>query len=159
MHLTTAAANALPCCTRNLLQCSCIFTAHLLPLTDLWVACRHDPSGPLNLCVCHLQNFGRVLTLAFTAMTVLYGLVSAAGYLYWGRGAQTLVTTDLTLHSPFSGRAKGLSVDTLVDLCILVNVFTTYPSLVLVMQVGNRPNAACAGYQFICLRQCRHAGA
>ncbi len=75
-----------------------------------------------------------MVTLAFSAMALLYGCVSAAGYYYWGNGALTLVTSDLALHSPFARNGR-LPVDKLVDACILVNVFTTYPSLVLVMQV------------------------
>eukprot|EP00891_Asterochloris_glomerata_P009030 jgi/Astpho2/9030/fgenesh1_pg.00133_%23_58_t len=82
------------------------------------------------LCGC---DFPRVVTLAFSAMALLYGCVSAAGYYYWGNGALTLVTSDLALHSPFARNGR-LPVDKLVDACILVNVFTTYPSLVLVMQ-------------------------
>ena len=75
-----------------------------------------------------------MLTLAFSAMALLYSCVSAAGYYYWGSGALTLVTSDLALHSPFARNGR-LPADKLVDACILVNVFTTYPSLVLVMQV------------------------
>ena len=75
-----------------------------------------------------------MVTLAFSAMALLYGCVSAAGYYYWGKGTLTLVTSDLALHSPFARNGR-LPVDKLVDACILVNVFTTYPSLVLVMQV------------------------
>lgn len=85
-----------------------------------------------------MQEFDHVLTLAFSTMLVLYGTVAACGYYYWGWSAHELVTSDLELNSPWSGVAlagSGLTLDRLVSGCILVNAATTYPSLLMVIQV------------------------
>ena len=86
-----------------------------------------------------MQDFDRVLNISFSLMLVVYGTVAGLGYYYFGNSAHTLVTTDLTLNSPFRGHAlllPGLTVDKLVAVCVLLNAYSTYPSLVLVMQVS-----------------------
>ena len=75
-------------------------------------------------------------------MLGVYSTVAALGYYYFGSSAHTLLTTDLARNSPFSGRyflLPGLTADKLVALSIMLNAYSTYPSLVLVMQV--RPPA------------------
>ena len=65
-------------------------------------------------------------------------IVGGAGYWYFGRTVSALVTTDLAINAPFSGKSilvPGVTVDRIVAACVLVNVVTTYPSLVLVIQV------------------------
>ena len=71
-------------------------------------------------------------------MLVLYALVAICGYYYFGCGAHELVTADLKTNSPISGMSliiSGLTVDKLVSAFILCNAFTTYPNLLLVIQV------------------------
>ena len=71
-------------------------------------------------------------------MLGVYGTVAALGYYYFGSSAHTLVTTDLARNSAYTGHyllLPGLTVDTLVSVSILLNAYSTYPSLVLVMQV------------------------
>ena len=87
-----------------------------------------------------LQDFNKVLNISFSLMLGVYGSVAALGYYYFGSSAHTLVTTDLGRNSPFSGHHflfPGWTVDKLVALSILLNAYTTYPSLVLVMQVSH----------------------
>ncbi|CAL5228951.1 g12183 [Coccomyxa viridis] len=83
------------------------------------------------------QAFDSVINWAFTAMLVIYGAVAGLGYYYFGDAASTLITDDLANNSPFTGRSiifPGLTVDKLVSACILVNAYTTYPCLILVIQ-------------------------
>ena len=85
-----------------------------------------------------LQDFDSVLNLGFSTMLVLYALVAVCGYYYFGWGAHELVTADLKTNSPISGVSlviSGLTVDKLVSAFILCNAFTTYPNLLLVIQV------------------------
>ncbi len=85
-----------------------------------------------------MQDFDTVLNISFSLMLGVYGAVAALGYYYFGSSAHTLVTTDLARNSPFTGHyllLPGLTVDKLVSLSILLNAYSTYPSLVLVMQV------------------------
>ena len=73
-------------------------------------------------------------------MLVLYALVAICGYYYFGWGAHELVTADLKSNSPISGVSlviSGLTVDKLVSAFILCNAFTTYPNLLLVIQVSS----------------------
>ena len=75
-------------------------------------------------------------------MLGVYGTVAALGYYYFGSSAHTLLTTDLARNSPFIGHyllLPGLTADKLVALCIMLNASSTYPSLVLVMQVSLTP--------------------
>lgn len=75
-------------------------------------------------------------------MMGVYGTVAALGYYYFGSSAHTLLTTDLARNSPFTGHCfllPGLTADKLVALCIMLNAYSTYPSLVLVMQVSPAP--------------------
>jgi len=95
-----------------------------------------------SLGSCHwahvMQDFDTVLNISFSLMLGVYGAVAALGYYYFGSSAHTLVTTDLARNSPFTGHyllLPGLTVDKLVSLSILLNAYSTYPSLVLVMQV------------------------
>lgn len=83
-----------------------------------------------------------MLNLGFTSMLILYGVVAGCGYFYWGCGAHELVTLDLQLDSPLSDVSlliPGLTLDRLVSACILVNALTTYPSLLMVIQVRGVP--------------------
>lgn len=67
------------------------------------------------------------------------GLAGGAGYYYFGSSASPLVTTDLAHKAPFSGHAlllPGVTVDRIVAGCVLINAYTTYPCLILVIQVG-----------------------
>lgn len=83
------------------------------------------------------QDFDTVLNISFSLMLGVYAAVAALGYYYFGSSAHTLVTTDLARNSPFTGHhllLPGLTVDKLVSLSILLNAYSTYPSLVLVMQ-------------------------
>ncbi|CAL8462945.1 g2479 [Coccomyxa elongata] len=83
------------------------------------------------------RAFDKVINLAFTAMLIIYGIVAGLGYYYFGDAASTLITDDLARNSPFTGHSvllPGFTVDKLVALCILVNAYTTYPCLILVIQ-------------------------
>ncbi|KAL3142963.1 hypothetical protein ABBQ38_003248 [Trebouxia sp. C0009 RCD-2024] len=83
------------------------------------------------------QEFDSVLNVSFSLMLGVYGTVAALGYYYFGSSAHTLLTTDLARNSPFTGHyflLPGLTADKLVALCIMLNAYSTYPSLVLVMQ-------------------------
>ncbi len=85
-----------------------------------------------------MQEFDKVLDMGFGTMLVLYALVAGCGYYYWGNQAHTLLTTDLKLNSRLSGQSillPGLTMERLVSACILVNACTTYPNLVMVIQV------------------------
>lgn len=87
-----------------------------------------------------VQDFDTVLNMSFSLMLIVYGTVAALGYYYFGSSAHTLLTTDLARNSPFTGHyllLPGLTVDKLVSLSILLNAYSTYPSLVLVMQVAH----------------------
>ena len=86
-----------------------------------------------------IQDFDTVLNISFSLMLGVYGTVAALGYYYFGSSAHTLLTTDLARNSPFSGHyflLPGLTADKLVALSIMLNAYSTYPSLVLVMQVS-----------------------
>ncbi|KAK9786278.1 hypothetical protein WJX73_008874 [Symbiochloris irregularis] len=83
------------------------------------------------------QKFKTVLNAGFISMLFIYAIVGGAGYWYWGRSVTALVTTDLARSSPFAGKSlliPGVTVDRIVAACVLVNVYTTYPCLVLVIQ-------------------------
>ena len=76
------------------------------------------------------------------------GIVGGAGYYYFGSTASELVTTDLAAKAPFSGRSlllNGVTVDRVVAASVLVNAYTTYPCLILVIQVGLPPTSHTAG--------------
>lgn len=78
--------------------------------------------------------------MSFSLMLIVYGAVAGLGYYYFGSSAHTLLTTDLARNSPFTGHyllLPGMTVDKLVSLSILLNAYSTYPSLVLVMQVAH----------------------
>ena len=89
--------------------------------------------------MCVIQDFDTVLNISFSLMLGVYGAVAALGYYYFGSSAHTLLTTDLARNSPFSGHyflLPGLTADKMVALSIMLNAYSTYPSLVLVMQVS-----------------------
>lgn len=97
----------------------------------------HSSLPVLRNSMARVQDFDSVLNLSFGLMLGVYGAVAALGYYYFGNSAHTLVTTDLARNSPFTGHyliLPGLTVDKLVALSILMNAYSTYPSLVLVMQ-------------------------
>jgi len=54
--------------------------------------------------LCRAQDFNKVIYASFAAMAVVYGLVAGAGYYYFGDAASTLITTDLTNNSPYTGQ-------------------------------------------------------
>ena len=59
-------------------------------------------------------------------------------YFYFGDQTSELITADLAERSPFSGRSllvSGLTLDRFVNVCIALNAWTTYPVLVVVLQV------------------------
>ena len=59
-------------------------------------------------------------------------------YFYFGSATSELITADLAERSPFSGRSllvPGLTLDRFVNVCIALNAWTTYPVLVVVLQV------------------------
>ena len=89
-----------------------------------------------------MQAFDHVLAIAFGSMLAVYGLVAGLGYYYFGRDAATLVTSDLATDTPFAGKAilvPGLTVANFMAGCVLLNAYTTYPSLLLVIQVRPGP--------------------
>ena len=84
-----------------------------------------------------MQAFDSVLAIAFGSMLGVYALVAGLGYYYFGRDAATLVTSDLATDTPFAGKAiliPGLTVANFMAGCVLLNAYTTYPSLLLVIQ-------------------------
>ena len=154
------------------------------------------------------QAFDTVINRAFLAMLVIYAIVAGLGYYYFGDAASVLITDDLAINSPFTGRSvrmvstsrqclkshsfvatcsthshnsmiqlrctllcvqiliPGFTVDKLVSLCILVNAYTTYPCLVLVIQArlalpllpGCMHPDCCRRDTRLCkLHMCRHA--
>ena len=89
--------------------------------------------------VSRMQDFDKVLNLGFSTMLVLYAFVAVCGYYYFGWSAHELVTADLKINSPLSGVSlaiPGLTLDKLVSIFILCNAFSTYPNLLLVIQVS-----------------------
>ena len=93
----------------------------------------------MTIVVHVIQDFDTVLNISFSLMLGVYGSVAALGYYYFGSSAHTLLTTDLARNSPFSGHyllLPVLTADKLVALSIMLNAYSTYPSLVLVMQVS-----------------------
>ncbi len=59
-------------------------------------------------------------------------------YFYFGSATSELITADLAERSPFSGHSlllPGLTLDRFVNVCIALNAWTTYPVLVVVLQV------------------------
>ena len=88
-----------------------------------------------------MQAFDSVLAIAFGSMLGVYALVAGLGYYYFGRDAATLVTSDLATDTPFAGKAvliPGLTVANFMAGCVLLNAYTTYPSLLLVIQACSR---------------------
>lgn len=84
------------------------------------------------------QAFDSVLVAGFSLMGSVYGLVAACGYYYFGDGAAEIITDSLARDSPFAGRSlllPGLTIDRIVAFCILLKAYTTYPCLVMVLQV------------------------
>lgn len=93
------------------------------------------PSIRSSMAKPHL--FGRVLNLAFIAMATIYSLTAGLGYYYFGNDTSPLITRDLAVKAPFSGRSfllPGLTVERVVDVFIALNAYTTYPLLVVVLQ-------------------------
>ena len=85
-----------------------------------------------------LQDFPKVVASSFGLMALFYGMICALGYYYFGRVAADLVTVDLANNSIFTGHwvlLPAFTADKLVEACILVNAFTTYPLILLVIQV------------------------
>lgn len=104
--------------------------------------CSFKPNTGITLRLrASLQDFDSVLNLGFLTMLVLYALVASCGYYYFGHSAHELVTADLKINSPISHVSiviPGFTVDKLVSAFILCNAFTTYPNLLLVIQVSLR---------------------
>ena len=79
-----------------------------------------------------------MVLFSFSLMAIFYGLICALGYYYFGRAAADLVTADLARNSIFTGHwvlLPAFTADKLVEACILINAFTTYPLILLVIQV------------------------
>ena len=77
--------------------------------------------------------FPRVLDGAFLAMGLAYGATAAAGYHYFGDAAGPVITANLASDAPFSG-ALSSSIPRAVGWAVLANAFSTYPSMVMVVQ-------------------------
>ena len=109
--------------------------------TSICAILPFSPACKRIILVVHdMQEFDTVLNISFGLMLGVYGTVAALGYYYFGSSAHTLLTTDLACNSPFSGHyflLPGLTADKLVALSIMLNAYSTYPSLVLVMQVSS----------------------
>lgn len=144
-----------PTCPYLSLECSYLQLNHAStagqPLPFL-MAIRTAPTSICAILLCSpackciildvhdMQEFDTVLNISFGLMLGVYGTVAALGYYYFGSSAHTLLTTDLARNSPFSGHyflLPGLTADKLVALSIMLNAYSTYPSLVLVMQVSS----------------------
>jgi len=72
-------------------------------------------------------------------MGLLYGGIAAAGYYYFGDGSQQVVTANLKENSPFGSGSSlfdipGLSLDNAIGGFVLLNAFTTYPALIMIVQ-------------------------
>lgn len=73
-------------------------------------------------------------------MGLLYGGIAAAGYYYFGDGSAEVVTANLKRDSPFAGGASsvfgipGLTIDNAIGAFVLLNAFTTYPALIMIVQ-------------------------
>jgi len=83
--------------------------------------------------------FPSVLNAAFAAMGVAYGATAAAGYWYFGDAASAVVTANLATDAPFARASllppslPKLTVAALVGWAVLLNAFTTLPSMVMVV--------------------------
>lgn len=80
-----------------------------------------------------------VLDAAFVIMGLLYGGIAAAGYYYFGDGSAQVVTANLKENSPFAGAGPllgvpGLTLDNAIGGFVLLNAFTTYPALIMIVQ-------------------------
>ena len=65
-------------------------------------------------------------------------ILSDRRYWYFGDRTSAIITRDLSLRAPFAGHSvlvKGLTVVRIVDIFVAVNAYTTYPLLVVVLQV------------------------
>ena len=70
-------------------------------------------------------------------------------YYYFGNRTSELITADLAERSPFTGRSllvHGLTLDRFVNVCIALNAWTTYPVLVVVLQVSTVPLDVALGW-------------
>ena len=71
-------------------------------------------------------------------MGLLYGGIAAAGYYYFGDASKQVVTANLKEDAPFSGGAlfnvRGLTLDNAIGGFVLLNAFTTYPALIMIVQ-------------------------
>ena len=72
-------------------------------------------------------------------MGLLYGGIAAAGYYYFGDGSQQVITANLKENSPFASQGSfwgipGLTLDNAIGGFVLLNAFTTYPALIMIVQ-------------------------
>lgn len=73
---------------------------HALQSVD--ATCLHQH---LNTLAVPWQAFDTVLNRAFFAMLIIYAIVAGLGYYYFGDAASVLITDDLAINSPFTGRS------------------------------------------------------
>ncbi|KAK9821002.1 hypothetical protein WJX74_000120 [Apatococcus lobatus] len=153
--------SALGCLTTVLVALTLLVTVGLDPLRskmpiqppaghDLWAlgalpafgifaaaVSGHSSLPALRSSMHSQQDFPKVVASSFSLMALFYGMICALGYYYFGRAAADLVTVDLANNSIFTGHwvlLPAFTADKLVEACILVNAFTTYPLILLVIQ-------------------------
>ena len=84
------------------------------------------------------KNQHGVLDAAFAVMGLLYGGIAAAGYYYFGDGSRQVITANLKENSPFGTGSflniPGLTLDNAIGGFVLLNAFTTYPALIMIVQ-------------------------
>jgi vesicular inhibitory amino acid transporter len=93
----------------------------------------HSSLPALRSSLADPSLFPRVLDGAFLAMGLAYGATAATGYYYFGDAASPVITANLASDAPFSGRLSSL-IPRAVGWAVLANAFSTYPSMVMVVQ-------------------------
>ena len=101
----------------------------------------HSSLPALRSSLADPAAFPAVLNAAFLAMAAAYGATAMAGYFYFGDAASPVVTSNLAADAPFAGAPllpppfpPSLTADALVGWAVLANAFSTYPSMVMVVQ-------------------------
>eukprot|EP00887_Chlorella_sp_A99_P000056 scaffold16.g56.t1 len=92
-------------------------------------ASGHSTLPALRAAMARPAAFPAALRAAFGGLLVIYGVVAATGYWYFGEAASPLITTDIALNSAYAG-----SVDRLLAALVAVNAFSKFPPLVLCLQ-------------------------
>lgn len=97
----------------------------------------HSSLPAIRSSMAEPQQFGRVLSLSFGTMFLVYSTVAASGYYYFGNATSQIITTDLAERAPFAGSfilVSGFSVPKLVNIFITCNAFSKLPLIVVVLQ-------------------------